>query len=498
MPGAADYENLDGLALAERVRRREVSPAELVEAAIARIEKANPRLNAVVHKMYDIARAGAKQPLGDGPFAGVPFLIKDLLDAYAGQPMSSGSRLFAGWSPAADSEMMLRYKRAGFLVVGKTNTPEFGLTPVTESEALGPARNPWNPERTPGGSSGGSAVAVAAGMVPIASGGDGGGSLRIPASCCGVFGLKPTRARTPAGPFVAEVWQGFAQEHVITRSVRDSAAVLDATHGSDPGEPYCAPRPARPFREEVGAPPGKLRIAWTARPLLPAQVHPDCVAAVQDAAKLCASLGHEVEEAHPELNGAAFARDFVIFLIGETAAEVREAERLVGRKARHGDLEPGTAVLHLLGDRLSAADYAEAVRNLKRTCRTLAPFFARYDVLVTPTVAKPPLRIGELLPQGAEMALMKTLVALRAGRVLRWLGTLDRIAESAWSFIPFTPVFNVTGQPAMSVPLYWNAEGLPIGTQFVGRFGDEATLFRLAAQLEQARPWQDRRPPVPA
>jgi amidase len=428
----------------------------------------------------------------------VPLLLKDLLATYAGEPMSSGSRMYQGWIPPRDSEVVRRLRRAGFIAFGKTNTPEFGLVPVTEPALWGPTRNPWNLERTCGGSSGGSAAAVAAGIVPLATGGDGGGSIRIPASCCGLFGLKPTRARTPAGPDQAEYWQGCAVEHVLARSVRDSAAALDALEGPDPGAPYHAPPPARPFLQEVGAPPGRLRIAFTTKPPIPAEVHPDCLAAIEEAAKLCQELGHDVEEADPGVDGEALARDFIMMIIGETAVDMQEAALLVGRRARAQDFEPGTTVLRLLAKKYTALDYALAVRRLMRLGRSLAVFMEKYDVLLTPTMAKPPIPVGTLMPRGAEAVALKTLVRLRAGGLLRALGTIQKVIDSAWGFTPFTTLFNVTGQPAMSVPLFWSGEGLPIGTQFAARFGDEATLFRLAAQLEAARPWAARRPPVSA
>ncbi len=486
----AEYPQHDAVGLAALVRAGEVSARELVDEALARIEAVNPRLGAVVRVRADAARTEAARPLA-GPLAGVPFLVKDLLATIAGEPTTGGSRLWRDAVADHDSELVRRWRRAGLVIVGRTASPELGLLPVTEPEAYGPARNPWDPSRTPGGSSGGSAAMVAARVVPIASGGDGGGSIRIPASCCGLFGLKPTRGRTPTGPDGVEHWQGCAIEHVLTRSVRDSAAALDATHGPDPGAPYVAPSPARPFLEEVGAPPGRLRIAFTRRALLPAPgVDAACVAAVEAAARLCAELGHEVVEEHPPLDGEAFARAFVMMIIGETGADLRAAERALGRRVRHDDVELGTHVLRLLGERYTAADYALAVRALKGTGRALAPFFERHDLLLTPTLAQPPLPLGALAPRGAERALMSALVRLGAGAALQGLGVLERIAATAYGFAAFTAPFNATGQPAMSVPLHWTPTGLPIGVQFAARLGEEATLLRLAAQLEQASPWR--------
>ena len=489
-----EYTQYDALGLAELVRKKALHPRELVETAIARIERDNPKLNAVITRMFDAARALADTP-SDGVFGGVPFLAKDLISTWDGVRQASGTRFMKEWVAPHDSELVRRYRKSGIICLGKTNTPELGLLPVTEPVAFGPTRNPWDVSRTPGGSSGGAAAAVSSGMVPMAGGGDGGGSIRIPASCCGLFGLKPTRARTPLGPDYGELWQGCAIEHVVTRSVRDSAAMLDAISGIDDGAPYAAPEPARPFLEEVGAAPGKLRIAFTPRALLPAVVHPDCVGAVEDAAALLRSLGHEVTEEHPAFDAEQFSLDFLTMLVGETAADLRQAEQLLmGRRARSGEIEPATRMLTLLGDAVSAVDYALAARRIKASGRAFAPFFRRYDLLLTPTLAQPPIAIGAMAPKGAEKVLVDVVNLLNAGELARRIGALPRIAAQAWDFTPFTAPFNATGQPACSVPLHWNGDGLPIGVQLVGRFGDEATLLRVSSQLETARPWAQRRP----
>jgi amidase len=468
---------LDATAQAELVRQREVKPVELVEAAIERIEKVNPRLNAVITEMYDIARETASKDLPEGPFTGAPFLLKDLQAAFEGVPMTSGSKYLRDFIPNGDSELVKRHKRAGLIVVGKTNTPELGILPTTEPQLTGRTRNPWDTGRATGGSSGGAAAAVAAGMVPMAHANDGGGSIRIPASCCGVFGLKPTRARNPLGPHFGDLFGGLVAEHAVTRSVRDSAALLDATAGYDPGDPYCAPPPARPFAQEVGADPGKLRVAFTTTAPTGVPVHADCVAAAQDAARLCAELGHEVVEAAPQLNSEMLVNAFMTIWSAGNAWMVESLSRAIGRKPAPEDFEPGTWALIEMGRRRSAPDYLLAVRTLQVYSRRIAQFMLNYDVLLTPALAEPPLPLGSFdsTPEDP-MAGMR-----RAGL-----------------FTPFTPICNATGQPAMSAPLYWNADGLPIGAHFAGRFGDEATLFRLAAQLEAARPWADRRPPVSA
>jgi amidase len=466
-----DLVHLDAIAQAELVRRKQVKPIELVDAAIERIERVNPQINAVVTPMYDLARAAASGPLPDGPFAGVPFLLKDLTAAYAGVRMASGSRFLRDYVAPADSELVVRYKRAGLIVLGKTNTPEFGLVPTTEPALFGPTRNPWDTTRTPGGSSGGSAAAVASGMVPAAHGNDGGGSIRIPASCCGLFGLKPARGRNP---LMLEP-TGLSVEHVLTRSVRDSAALLDATQGAEPGDPFQAPPPARPYLQEIGADPGKLRIAFTTGTVRGTPLEPDCIAAVQDAAKLCADLGHEVEEAAPHVNGDLLSSAFTTIWAAAAAAEIAAAALLTGRVPPEDQFETLTWALAQRGRRYDAPALLLALGFLQLTARSVDEFFRTHDVWITSTLGEPPVPLGTFDSPPEDP-----------------LRGYDRAAR----FVPDTPVCNATGQPAMSVPLYWNEQGLPIGTHFVGRYGDEATLFRLAAQLEQARPWAQRRPPV--
>jgi amidase len=391
-----------------------------------------------------------------------------------------------------------RYRRSGVIVVGKTNTPEFGLTPYTEPELFGPTVNPWNTALTTGGSSGGSAAAVASGMVPWAGGGDGGGSIRIPASTCGIFGLKPTRGRTPAGPLAGEHWQGAAIEHCLTRSVRDSAAMLDAVSGPDVGAPYWAAPPDRPFLEEVGHAPGQLRIAFTSNPLLGHFVHDDCKAALADAVSLLESLGHHVVEAEPPADRDRFNRAFLTMVCGEVHADLMDAAQAIGRSATPADVEYTTWALNLLGGAISAGEFVHAEHYLRSSARRIGEFFESFDLLLTPTLSVPPFPTGSLQPPAHERALIKILGRLRAGNVLKMLGALEKSAEKVFDVIPWEPLFNVSGQPAMSVPLYWNAQNLPIGVHFVARYGDEATLFRVASQLEQARPWMNRRPPLSA
>lgn len=472
---ADDFAFLDATAQAGLVRRKEVAPIELVDGVIERIERLNPRLNAVVTTMYDEARRIARGSLRAGPFSGVPFLLKDSLASYAGARMTSGSRLLRERIAGHDSELVTRLKRAGLIVLGKTNCAEFGLLPTTEPQLFGATRNPWNPHCTPGGSSGGSAAAVAAGMVEMAHGSDGGGSIRIPASCCGVFGLKPTRARNPLGPDHGDVRSGLVVEHALTRSVRDSAALLDATSGPDLGDPYYAPSPQRPFLREVGADPGRLRIAFTAQTIAP--VHGDCASALLDAATLCGELGHEVTEAQPRIDYQLAAQSFTTLWTAGCAATIDGIVRSRGKSVGADDVEPLTWALYEMGRRVSASDYQLAIAALQALSRNIARFFTAYDVWLTPVLAEPPPVLG-----GFDAPPDDPLAAFRR----------------AWAFAPITGICNFTGQPAMSVPLYWNTQGLPIGSHFAGRFGDEATLFRLAAQLEQAQPWAGRHSPVVA
>ena len=469
----AEYDRHDGLGLAELVRTRQVKPEELLDAAIARVERLNPRINGVVNRMYDAARAAVRAGLPEGPFTGVPFLLKDLGASCAGTVTSAGSALCRDAVADHDSEIVVRYRRAGLVLFGKTNVPEFGITTSTEPRLWGATRNPWNLEHSAGGSSGGAAAAVAAGMVPMAHASDGGGSIRIPASACGLFGMKPTRGRTPWGPDRGESWSGATVSHALTRSVRDSAALLDAVAGPDTGDPYWAPPPRGPFLAEVGADPGRLTIGVTTRPWSPSAVDPECAAAAEDAAKLCRELGHDVEEARPEWDEKARARAASIVIAAHTRAELEEAAQRLGREVRPEDVEPMVWPTAEMGRTASASDLARSVTVLHRTGRVVGEFFTRYDVLLTPTMCRPPEKLGVLSMMNPDR---------------------EAYVKALFASVAFTAPFNGTGNPAMSVPLSWSASGLPVGVQFVAGFGDEATLFRLAAQLEQARPWAERRP----
>jgi amidase len=474
MSASSELAGLDATAQAELVGRGEATAVELVEAAIASIEKLNPTLNAVVtptfERALDAAQAGVT-----GPFAGVPYLVKDLIVEIEGVRFTEGSVFLRDNVSTFDSELVVRLRRAGLVLLGKTNTPEFGMAPTCEPVLFGPTRNPWATDRSTSGSSGGSAAAVASRMVPMAHGNDLGGSLRYPASACGVFGLKPTRARNPLGPEYGDAIGGWAVEHAMTRSVRDSAALLDATSGPALGDPYPSTA-AGPFLPEVGKDPGRLRIAFTERTPEGVPGHPDCVDAVRDAAALCAELGHDIVEADlPGLTPSVGSAIGTVFSAA-TAWIVAYWTRRLGREPGAGDLDPLTRAYWDMGRSVSAAEYMLAVEDCQAFSRVVAGFLAEHDLWLTPTLSTPPLPLGEIVSTPDE-----PLRALEnGGPTVAYAGV----------------VANITGNPAMSVPLWWNGDGLPIGVHFLGRFGDEATLFRLAAQLEAARPWLGRRPPV--
>jgi amidase len=476
---AADLARLDATGQAELVRTGEATAAELVEAAIERIEAVDPEVNALVHTQFDEARTTAAGELPDGPFRGVPFFLKDLdASMEAGQPYYGGTRYLQrhDYVPDADSELVRRFKATGLVVLGRTNCPELGLQPTTEPLTRGATHNPWALDRSPGGSSGGSAAAVAAGMVPLAHAGDGGGSIRIPASACGLVGLKPTRARHTNAP-ENEAWAGLVVRNVVSRSVRDSAAALDAIAGPAPGDPYAAAPPERPYTEEVGADPGSLRIGWLAQdPAGEVTTDPQCGEGVDRALRLLEDLGHRVEASAPDaLDSELVVADFTACFGAWTAQELDHLESLVGVPMVDGDVEPGTAAIADLGRTVSAADYLTALDRLQTWTRAVVRWWKDHDVLVLPTMPVLPTPLGAF--------------AGSAGNAL------DGMALST-AVVLFTAPFNVTGQPAVSLPLHWSAEGLPVGVQFVAAPGREDVLVRLAAQLESAAPWADRVPPT--
>ena len=488
----ADYAQYDALGLAALLARGEVSAVELLHTAQCRADRAQPRLNALVRRMDAAADATLRAGVPAGMFSGVPYLLKDLMQAYAGVPMSMGSAALRDYVPAEDDVLVQRLKRAGLVIFGKTNVPEWGLVAYTEPKAFGATRNPWDLTRTPGGSSGGSAAAVAARIVPAAGANDGGGSIRIPAAYCGLFGLKPSRGRVSPGPEDGEVWMGAACEHALTRSVRDSAALLDAVAGAAPGDPFEI-APAGSFLTATQAPPPRLRIAFSTASPLHAPVARHCVDAVHATARLLESLGHHVEEAAPRIDGMALMHAYLMLYFGEVAAQARELRALLPR-ARVAQLEPATRALAAIGEAISAGEYMRSQHRWNDFGRALGAHFAQYDLYLTPTTADLPPRIGELAPTPLQEHLLALAARLRAGGLLRRLGIVEQVAMRNLARTPFTQLANLTGVPAMSVPLQWTDAGLPVGVQFMGRFGSETLLFALAAELERAQPWAQRAP----
>jgi len=479
MPGLSDYETFDALGLADLVAKGEVTPGELLTVALDRLEAVNPRINAIAQRAVDAAEATIAQGQPKGPFSGVPFLLKDLGAAAIDIPSHLGSRLFSDTHYRVDSELVRRLKRAGLVLFGRTTSPELGVGPVTEAKVYGgPTRNPWNLDYTAGGSSGGAAAAVAAGIIPAAHGSDGGGSIRIPASCSGLFGLKPTRGRMPAGPLQGEGWAGMAVDGFLTRSVRDSAAMLDAVAGPDAGAPYWPPPLGAGFTHAFQRPPEGLKIALSFKSFTGMQVHQDCRDAVQKAGRLLEDLGHHVEEDDPEIALMPLMQAWVKIVASGTALIVRQKIETRGHPLDPDEVEGITRGALAFAETVSGADYLQAVNQVHQVGRNLAPFFTTYDILVTPTLAAPPARIGRFAPDSEDF------VDHRLG------------PKGILPYSPFTPVFNASGQPAMSVPLHTNKAGLPIGVHMAGGFGADELLIALAAQLETAAPWFAKRPPL--
>jgi amidase len=477
-----DFAWLDATAQADLVRTGAVTPSELVEAALTRIEALNPALNAVIYDRSAKALVEAADPaLPDGPFRGVPFLIKDCVAHTAGDPYHCGMQVLkdAGWVEPDDTWLVERFRAAGFVICGKTNLPELATSVTTEPLAYGATHNPWDLDRSPGGSSGGAGAAVASGMVPVAHGNDMGGSIRFPASMCGIVGLKPSRARTTLGPDFGEYWAMTTHEHVLTRTVRDTAGVLDATAGAGVGDPYTAPPPSRPFLAEVGAHPGRLRIGF--RTMLAGNredAHPDCIEAVRVACTLLEDLGHEVEPTEfDQLDDPRFNEAIPVAFPVFVARELDRWSEKLGREIALSELEPWNAFEAEIGRATSASAYVAALEQAQGYARNLATWWADgYDLLVTPTLGSPPFPLGYLSNDVDPLEGLMRLSGLTS----------------------FSMPFNVSGQPAISLPLHWNADGLPIGVQLVAAYGREGVLLRVASQLEQAQPWADRHPPVSA
>lgn len=495
-----EYRKHDALALADLIRRGEVSRDEVREAACQAIDTHNPALGAVVRTRFDNARDEAKRLADDAPFSGVPTLTKDLMMGIGGEPLTFGSAAMKAFRCPQDSTLVTRIRAAGLSILGQTATPELGLMGITEPRAFPHPVNPWQPEHSPGGSSGGAAAAVAAGLVPLAMAGDGGGSIRIPASHCGLFGLKPSRGRVPVGPLFNEVWQGAVVEHALTRSVRDSAALLDATNGSDPGAPWPLPRVTGYLAATQRSPP-RLRVALSlGKPLgepVGAYPDPEVVAAVEAAGKTLAALGHRVEWVDPPVDGRVLADSYLTLYLGHLAADLAWISEMTGVAVSRLEIEPATRAVGRMGACLPARDYELAKRDWNQASRNMAAFHDHHDVLVMPTAATPAPRRGALYPSAFEERLMGLLALPGLPALALKAGMLGRFASDALRVMPYTQLANLTGQPAMSLPLHLTPDGLPVGVQVLAANGGEMMLLSLAAEIEAATPWAQAAPDLP-
>jgi amidase len=495
----AEYEQYDGVGLATLIRNDEIKAVDVCEEAIRRAEALNPKINAIITPLYDYARKALGVLPVDGSFSGVPFLLKDAHHALKGETLSYGSALLKQNVADIDAEIVRRFKQCGLVILGKTNTPEFKIGYVTEPKAFGITRNPWNPEFTPGGSSGGSAAAVAARIVPLASGTDEGGSIRVPASCCGLFGLKPSRGRNPVGPDFDLEWDGVSTSHVITRSVRDSAAILDAVSGYEFGAPFWSPPHHRPFIDEVSTEPEPLTIGFHTRSAFGREVHAECKEAVRQTCRLLNELGHQVEEIELAYKEEEMALDWFIVMLGNFAAHVEKLISVYGRNAVKHNLEERSYASYRIGSNLKAVDVINAKRKWRTYGYIMGQTLQKYDLILTPTIGEPPIPVGSVGPSKSDQRAMKLLSSMvgkimTANRKVIFSIIEDIIQKLMVTQLPFTLIANITGQPAMSVPLYWTENGLPCGVQFLARIGDEAALLRMAGQLEKAKPWADKKP----
>ncbi|TGK07905.1 amidase [Leptospira semungkisensis] len=485
------FDSFDTIGLSELVRKKKIQPKELLDFSEAKINRFNPDLNAVVLKTLDKAREQLRSgKIPKGPFYGVPLLIKDLLHEVEGQRITSGSKALLNYIAPKDSEFVSRLRKAGFLFIGTTNVPEFALMGITEPKAHGATRNPWDPERTPGGSSGGSAAAVASGMSTIATGSDGGGSIRIPAAYCGLFGLKPSRGIVPVHP-LGRVWQGASVDHVLTKTVRDSAAVLDLVAGTSVSEAFHLEKHKGSYLSEIKKSPGKLKIAYSFTSPIGTPVNQDHIDALHDTVKLLKSLGHKLEEASPNIDGKRLAKAYVTMYFGEVAADIAKFDKILGRKAKMSDVESTSWILGLLGKSVSAGEFVSTIRFWDEAAYISEDFLGSYDLYLTPTTAEPPAKIGELAPKLYEEIAMQIIGRLGTGKLLLATGMVDQLVEKNLARTPFTQLANLTGQPSMSVPLSRTKLGLPIGMLFTAKRAREDILFRLAGQLEKEKPWAD-------
>jgi amidase len=485
-----DYKSYDGLGLAELIKNKEVQPREVLHEAIREIERKNPELNAVINKFYEKADLEAEHLNLEGTFAGVPMLFKDISQEIKGEAITSGSKVFRSYVADDDSEYVKQVRKTGVQFVGQTNIPELALMGITEPLLYGPTRNPWNFEHTPGGSSGGSAAAVASGMVPIAGANDGGGSIRIPGSFCGLFGLKPTRGRTPVGPKYARLWQGAAIDHILSRSVRDSAAMLDEISVFEKYAAFHAIPYQGSYLRLIQEPPeAKYKIAFTTKSPLDTEVHEDCIEAVHKTAKLLESWGHEVVEMAAPIDGRKLAKSFFTMYFGEVSSMMSMIEEITGKKVKMSDVEPTTWILNLVGKATSAEEMVRSLREWDVAAIAMEQFHETYDLYLTPTTAMPPSKIGELEPSGSEKAAIQVTGKLGLGGLLKKSGVVEQVAENNLKRTPFTQLANLTGQPAMTVPYHLTQDGLPIGVQFMAARGREDLLYSLASQLEQSDAW---------
>lgn len=489
------YIQYDALGLAALIKKGEVSASEVLEAAINRAQEVNDKIFAINYPMYEQARKVAQASLPDHPLAGVPFLLKDLEFYLKGEPMTHGSKSLQGFRPEKDSYMVRTMKDIGLNIFGKTNTPEFGITPYTEPKANGVTKNPWNIEYSPGGSSGGSSAAVAAGILPMAAAGDGGGSIRIPASACGLFGIKPSRGRVSLGPMNGEAWSGLVSSFALSRTVRDSAALLDALIGEKPGDPFVFQKPENSFLSETQSKPRKLKIAYSTDHPFGGKVDAECIEAIDKTIQLLTSLGHEVEEIALPYEEASLTKVFFM-MMSDVAADLDIYGEMRGRAIEKDEVELTTWLLNVLGRSFSARDFAYARKQWNVISRRFGEIHQTYDVWLCPTMATPPIKNGALQVNSGEEFALRMAISLGIIPVLKNSGIVETIAKRTLGYIPFTPVANMTGQPSMSVPLHWSKSGLPVGSMFTAKMGDEATLFQLAAQLEKAQPWKDKRPPL--
>lgn len=489
-----EYRKQDATSLALLVKNKEVTPSELLEIAIQRTEKVNPKINAVVTKLYDLGKLQLENIDINAPFAGVPFLLKDLDVQLKGTRLTGGSGITKDFISTETSEVVHRIQKAGMVIFGKTNTPEFGLTPFTEGKLLGACRNPWNTNHSTGGSSGGAGASVAAGIIPMAFASDGGGSIRIPASCNGIFGMKPSRGRISNGPISGEVWSGAVTSGIVSRSVRDAAAYIDVVAGECKGDPYTIASPVKPYSEEIKQTVRKLKIGFSYQMPkgLNAPIDPENIKAIETTVALLRDAGHIVEEVELPFTHQLNAELLYTLVLGETSATIDFIGEKRGKKPQREEVEPNTWLLYQLGKSFSANTFALARQKWNEIDRKMAQFHTSYDLLLTPTLGRKPFVIGTMNNSPAEDIALKTLNVLGLSSVVRYTGLIEKVAEKTFSWMPYPALANITGQPAMSVPLHWSSDGLPVGVMFTAPVNDEATLFQLAAQLEQAQPWFDK------